>query len=123
MFRKFPRDTEELIPIQSLLNVALSLPISEVLEDIVNSLPSIAVQLNKDAPKVVIDDNHVRIKSTATELMNHKALVSVSIIRGKILRAYAVIEWLFSKILYASFSPVNTYPVLFTHWSHARLNF
>jgi ligand-binding sensor domain-containing protein/signal transduction histidine kinase len=71
MFRKFPRDTEELIPIQSLLNLALSLPISEVLEDIVNSLPSIAVQLNKDAPKVVIDDNHVRIKSTATELMNH----------------------------------------------------
>ncbi|MES2824634.1 MAG: two-component regulator propeller domain-containing protein [Pseudomonadota bacterium] len=72
MFRKFPpQDTEELMPIQSLLNVALSVPISDVLADIVGSLPSLAVQLNKDAPRVVINDNHVRIKATATELITN----------------------------------------------------
>ncbi len=65
------KDSKLLLPIQSLLNAALSIPLSEVLCDIVASLPSIAVQLNKDAPKVVIDDKNVRIKASATELLTN----------------------------------------------------
>ncbi len=64
-------NTQPLLPIQSLLNRALSNPISEILADIINSLPSIAIQLNKEIPNVIIEDNQVRIKFGATELMTN----------------------------------------------------
>ena len=54
-----------------LLNIALSNTMSKVLADIVNSLPSIAKQLGKADPKVMIDDSNVRIKSSAHELLNN----------------------------------------------------
>ncbi len=71
--KKFPalNEAKELLPIQNVLDTVQSIPLSEVLADIVNSLPSMATQLNKDTPNVVIDDNHVRIKSTATELVTN----------------------------------------------------
>lgn len=71
--KQFPMlsDSQPLLPIQTLLNRALSSPISEVLTDVVNSLPSIAIQLEKEAPQVIIKDNHVRMKSNANELMNN----------------------------------------------------
>ncbi len=64
-------DTKQLLPIQALLNRALSSPISEVLTDVVGSLTSIAIQLEKVAPQVVINDDQVRIKSSANELMTN----------------------------------------------------
>ncbi|VUD56385.1 Chemotaxis protein CheA [Thalassocella blandensis] len=45
--------------------------LDEVLDDIINSLPSIAEQLHKPHPKVYIDARHVRIKEEAFELMNN----------------------------------------------------
>lgn len=71
--RKFPAldEAKELLPIQNVLNAALSIPISEVLADIVNSLASIAIQLNKDVPDIVIDNENVRIKSATTELITN----------------------------------------------------
>ncbi|MES2825217.1 MAG: two-component regulator propeller domain-containing protein [Pseudomonadota bacterium] len=73
MLRKFPqpKDTEELVPIQLLLNAALSTPFNEVLTDVEQSLSSIALQLNKEVPRVIIDDNHIRIKSTAIDLITN----------------------------------------------------
>jgi ligand-binding sensor domain-containing protein/HPt (histidine-containing phosphotransfer) domain-containing protein len=65
------KDSQLLLPIQTLLNAALSTPLSEMLSDVVASLPSLAVQLNKDAPKVVIIDNNVRIKASASELITN----------------------------------------------------
>ncbi len=65
------KDSQLLLPIQTLLNVALSTPLNEVLSDIVASLPSIAVQLNKDAPKVVINDTNVRIRASSSELITN----------------------------------------------------
>ncbi|MES2676634.1 MAG: two-component regulator propeller domain-containing protein [Pseudomonadota bacterium] len=71
--KKFPalEEGKELFPIQKLLNIALTIPLNEVLADIISSLASIATQLNKPAPQVVVDDNHVRIRSTATELLTN----------------------------------------------------
>jgi ligand-binding sensor domain-containing protein/HPt (histidine-containing phosphotransfer) domain-containing protein len=60
-----------LSPIRELLNRALTNPISEVLADVVDSLPSIASQLGKATPNVVINDNDVRIKACANELMTN----------------------------------------------------
>jgi ligand-binding sensor domain-containing protein/HPt (histidine-containing phosphotransfer) domain-containing protein len=60
-----------LLPIRELLNRALTNPISEVLADVVDSLPSIALQLGKAKPNVVINDNDVRIKTCANELMTN----------------------------------------------------
>ena len=54
-----------------LLNIALSNTMSKVLADIVNSLPSIAKQLGKADPKIIIDDSNIRIKSNAHELLNN----------------------------------------------------
>ncbi len=67
--QQFSINDQSALPIQSLLNRALTSPINEVLADILSSLPSIAIQLNKEMPKVIIEDNQVRIKSSATELM------------------------------------------------------
>ncbi len=63
--------TQPLLPIQSLLNRALSSPLSELLNDIVGALPSMALQLDKETPKVIINDNNVRIKFIAAELITH----------------------------------------------------
>ncbi len=73
MFRKFPQpqDTAELVPIQTLINEALSTPFNEVLTDLEQSLSSIALQLNKETPTVIIDDNHIRIQSSAIELITN----------------------------------------------------
>jgi HPt (histidine-containing phosphotransfer) domain-containing protein len=73
MHKKFPspKDTKEWQPIQGLLNAALSTPLDEVLADIVESLPSIAVQLHKESPDVNIADNNIRIKSDSCELITH----------------------------------------------------
>ena len=54
-----------------LLNLALSNTMSSVLEDIVDSLPSIAKQLGKEPPRVNIDDSNIRIRSTSHELLNN----------------------------------------------------
>ncbi len=62
---------QPLLPIQTWLNRALSTPITDVLADVVDSLSSIAMQLDKEAPKVVVEDNQVRIKSSANELMTN----------------------------------------------------
>ncbi len=69
--QQFPalNQSNNLLPIQTLLNRALSNPISEVLSDVVASLPSIAIELDKEVPQIIIDENQVRIKSSATELM------------------------------------------------------
>ncbi|MES2673776.1 MAG: two-component regulator propeller domain-containing protein [Pseudomonadota bacterium] len=69
--RQFPISEQLSAPIQSWLNSALSNSISDVLADIVSSLPSLAVQLKKEAPKVVIEDNQVRLTAGATELMTN----------------------------------------------------
>ncbi len=63
--------TKPLLPVQRWLDRALSTSLQEVLADIIESLPSIAVQLEKDAPQVVLDDNYVRIKTSATELITN----------------------------------------------------
>lgn len=70
---QFPalRDSKLFLPIQLWLNRATSSPLSETLADIIDSLPSIARQLNKEVPTIVIEDNHVRIKSSGTELITN----------------------------------------------------
>lgn len=60
-----------LAPIKRVLEAALSGPLSEVLVDIVDSLPSIAGQLGKAPPQVQIDDQNIRIKKTGHELVNN----------------------------------------------------
>lgn len=64
-------DVQTFLPLQMMLDRALSSPINDVLNDIVSSLPSIAIQLDKEPPRVNIEDNHVRIKSSANELMTN----------------------------------------------------
>ncbi|PCK06327.1 MAG: hypothetical protein COA42_17415 [Alteromonadaceae bacterium] len=54
-----------------LLNIALSKPLSEVLVDIVDSLPSIAKQLGKELPYVIFTDSNLRVKISAHELLNN----------------------------------------------------
>ncbi|HEY7772298.1 MAG TPA: two-component regulator propeller domain-containing protein [Marinagarivorans sp.] len=54
-----------------LLNITLSSPLSEVVEGIVSSLPSIAEQLNKASPKVVFNDQNMRIRISAYEVINN----------------------------------------------------
>lgn len=70
---RFPavREVQQLRPIHHLLDRALSSPLSAILADIVNSLPSIAEQLGKAPPKVVIEDGQVRIKKSSEELINN----------------------------------------------------
>lgn len=65
------KDQHTLDPIQSLLNTAMSTTMNELLGDIVGSLPSIAVQLGKEPPKVYIQDEGVRIKSSAGPLITN----------------------------------------------------
>ncbi|MES2825165.1 MAG: two-component regulator propeller domain-containing protein [Pseudomonadota bacterium] len=69
--RQFPVSDQPTLPIQSLLNRALSNPLSDLLTDIVSSLPSLATQLNKAVPKVVIEDNQVRIRTNLNELITN----------------------------------------------------
>lgn len=70
---RFPavRDVQQLRPIHMLMDRALSSPLSVMLADAVNSLPSMANQLGKASPRVVIDDAQVRIKKSAEELVNN----------------------------------------------------
>ena len=70
---EFPaiREARELLPIQAMLEHALSSPVREVLADVVESLGSIAIQFDKEAPEVNIHADKVRIKSSANELMGN----------------------------------------------------
>ncbi|MES2673303.1 MAG: ATP-binding protein [Pseudomonadota bacterium] len=65
------QNTQPLLPIQSLLDCAMSHPLSEVLSDIITSLPTIALELDKEAPKIIIMDNQIRIKFSAAELVTN----------------------------------------------------
>lgn len=57
--------------IESLLNKANSLPAKNVLADVLASLPSLAEQLDKPAPNVVLDIDHLLIKQHCTELVQN----------------------------------------------------
>lgn len=65
------KNQRTLDPVQNLINTAMSTTLHELLGDIVGSLPSIAVQLGKEPPKVTIQDEGVRIKSSAGSLMTN----------------------------------------------------
>lgn len=60
-----------LAPIQTLLEKAQSNTLHEVLADIVDSLGSIATQLDKERPLVTIEAENVRIKTAYHELLTH----------------------------------------------------
>lgn len=62
---------ETLRPIKRILENSLSSPLSEVLKDIVASLPTIAEQLGKARPQTTIDDQNIRIKKSGHELINN----------------------------------------------------
>jgi ligand-binding sensor domain-containing protein/signal transduction histidine kinase len=52
-----------------LLNIALTNTLSQVLQDILQSLPAIAKQLDKEPPQILIDDANIRINNTGHELL------------------------------------------------------
>lgn len=58
-------------PISKLFSTALSSPLEVVLQDVVNSLPSIASQLGKEAPLVEFNCGGLRIKESYNELLNN----------------------------------------------------
>ncbi|MFO1369961.1 MAG: two-component regulator propeller domain-containing protein [Marinagarivorans sp.] len=64
-------DAEYFAPIQTMLEKAQSNTLEEVLGDIVDSLGSIANQLDKDRPLVNIDAHKVRIKTNSHELLTN----------------------------------------------------
>ncbi|VUD56386.1 Chemotaxis protein CheA [Thalassocella blandensis] len=61
----------ELQAVQNNSDIACNSTLDEVLEDIIDSLPSIASQLDKPVPQVTIDTRHVRFKEDAFDLMNN----------------------------------------------------
>ena len=61
----------ELQSAKMLLDISLTQPLSDVLVDIVESLPSIAKQLEKENPYVHIHDSNIRINTPAHELLNN----------------------------------------------------
>lgn len=61
----------ELQSAKILLDIALSEPLSGVLEDIIHTLPATAKKLNKKTPDIVIDDSNIRINTPAYELINN----------------------------------------------------
>ncbi|MES2674612.1 MAG: two-component regulator propeller domain-containing protein [Pseudomonadota bacterium] len=63
--------TQPLLPIQSLLKRSLSTSLRDLLTSVINSLPSLALELNKETPKVIIDANQVSIKFSAAELVTN----------------------------------------------------
>jgi ligand-binding sensor domain-containing protein/signal transduction histidine kinase len=64
-------NTQPLLPIQSLLNHSLSTALNDALTSIIDSLASIASELNKEVPKVIVEDHQVRIKHNGTELITN----------------------------------------------------
>ncbi|BCD96502.1 hypothetical protein MARGE09_P0702 [Marinagarivorans cellulosilyticus] len=72
-FKAFPsiKSSTDLQSANMLLNISLSSPLSEVINEIVKSLPSIAVLLEKSEPKVTFDDQNIRIRTEAHETINH----------------------------------------------------
>ena len=72
-FSAFPeiKESTDLQSANMLLNISLSSPLSEVIHEIVNSLPSIAVQLEKVEPLVTFDDQNMRIRTEAHETISN----------------------------------------------------
>ncbi len=62
-------EEKTLQPIESLINRLNRCPAEEVLSDIIKSLPSLAEELNKPAPKVVFDKNEVDIPRAYGDLL------------------------------------------------------
>ncbi|PCK06021.1 MAG: hypothetical protein COA42_17650 [Alteromonadaceae bacterium] len=57
--------------IKKILNKALSKRLDEVLDDIVSSIPSMAVDIGKEPPQIIIDSPRVRIRNEACHLINN----------------------------------------------------
>ena len=64
-----PQLKNELSRVRSALQEELALPLSSMLEDVVNSLPSIAKEVDKESPKVVFNEKNIRILPGATNLV------------------------------------------------------
>lgn len=58
-------------PVQNILDNALSTPLHEITAAVIATLPSIAKQLNKETPKVAVNDQGIRIKSPETALFTN----------------------------------------------------
>ena len=72
-FEKYP-DVRNSLDMQSaniLLDISLSTPLSEAINEVSESLPSIAEQLEKPAPKVIFDDQNLRIRNDVIEVVNN----------------------------------------------------
>lgn len=54
-----------------LIKISLSSPLSEVIAEIISSLPAMAKQLKKAEPTVIFDDQNVRIRREAYETINN----------------------------------------------------
>lgn len=57
-------------PLRAFFTQALSAPLSQVIHDVVESLPSIAEQLDKVPPTVKFDCDNARIKDSSADLFN-----------------------------------------------------
>src|SRR5690606_10176813 len=62
---------QQIQPIQAALESAGTCTIDEMLSDIIDSLASIAKQLEKPAPKVNIAATEIRLRESAGDLMNN----------------------------------------------------
>ncbi|VUD40966.1 Chemotaxis protein CheA [Thalassocella blandensis] len=61
----------ELMRINAAIEEDLSEPLSTVLEDVVNSLPSIAKEIDKACPTVIFEESNIRLLPTATHLVQN----------------------------------------------------
>lgn len=62
-------ESEELRFIQRTLSLAKSISVADALSDIIQSLTSIASQLQKETPQVVIEDDDIRLKPECESLL------------------------------------------------------